>query len=235
MCVNVIGETQEIAGMKAYVTGPADSKNAVLCIYDIFGMWATTQQGADLLAEAMKTKVVMPDFLRGQPWPVEAFPPRSDEEGKKFGEWLETIGNIQDRLKDIQNVVSALKEQGVQKLGLYGFCGGGKISSLAGKEGSLFVGVAQVHPAFVDPNDGKDLAVPVAFFPSKDEEKKDVDGYWNNFKEAHPELVEKSMFKHYTEMFHGFAAARADLKDETNYFAFQDVYTRLAEFFCNLL
>ena len=36
-------------------------------------------------------------------------------------------------------------------------------------------------------------------------------------------------------MHHGFAAARADLKNQENYFAFQDVYTRAADFLCSLM
>lgn len=220
--------------MDAYVTGPADAKNVVVCIYDIFGMWNQTQQGADMLTEYLGAKVVMPDFLRGKPWPVEAFPPRDEAEKKKMSEWFDTIGNISDRLGDIQNVVKELKESGYEKFGLYGFCWGGKIASMCGNEGTPFVGVAQVHPAFVGPDDSKSLTVPVAFFPSKDEAKDDVDGYWKNLQESHPELVEKSMFKHYTENHHGFAAARADLKDESNFASFKDVYGRLATFFAAL-
>ncbi len=44
---------------------------------------------------------------------------------------------------------------------------GGKVSFLAGTHADLFKGVAIVHPAMLDVNDVKDLAVPLALFPSK--------------------------------------------------------------------
>ncbi|WFD31459.1 carboxymethylenebutenolidase [Malassezia sp. CBS 17886] len=228
------GVFEQVNGLKSYVTGDRSSKHVLLCIYDIFGYWATTQQGADLLGDTGKVKVVMPDFLRGQPWPIDKFPPPKDEQDK-FSQWLDTIGSIPDRLKDIDVVVAGLKAQGAEKIGLYGFCWGGKISLLASRQGSPFVGTAQVHPAFVSPEDAKPVAVPLAFFPSGDEPEKDVNDFWNTFKESNPDAFKKSVTKYYTNMHHGFAAARADLNKEENYFAFQDVYTRLADYFAGLL
>ncbi|WFC93836.1 carboxymethylenebutenolidase [Malassezia brasiliensis] len=228
------GSMEKVAGIDTYVTGDKSSQNAIICVYDIFGFWDTTKQGADLLAESMKTKVVMPDFLREHPWPIDGFPPRDEQEGKKFGQWLETIGNISERVKDVKSVSEALKADGASKVGLYGFCWGGKVASQLAGANSPFAGVAMIHPAFIAPEDAKSLSVPVAFFPSKDEPQNDVDGFWNNLKSAHPELLEKSQFKYYNENHHGFAAARANLEDKSNYFAFQDVYTRLADFFCTV-
>ena len=226
------GSYEEISGIKTYVTGPTGGSEAIVCIYDIFGYHMTTQQGADKLSESLKVPVFMPDFLRGKPWPVEGFPPRSDEEQKKLGEWFGTIGSIPDRLKDMEGVTSALKSKGYAKLGLYGFCWGGKIASLTGNAGTPFLAVSQVHPAMVAPEDAKNVTVPLAFFPSKDEPENDVNAYWENFTSAHPELKEKSQFKYYTNMHHGWAAARANLKDEANLAAFHEVYERLADFFC---
>lgn len=225
------GRTEKIAGMDAYVTGPAQSKNVVLGIYDIFGMWNTTLQGADILAECLNTQVILPDFFRGEPWLHSEFPPVTDALTLKFNRWLFNTANMNDRIEDIQDIVKELKKRGYEKFGLYGFCWGGKIASLSGGESTPFVGVAHVHPALIVPDDSKILTVPVAFFPSKDEKESDVHGYWNNFKAGRPDLVEKSMFKHYTDSRHGFAAARADLTDDTNVRDFRDVYGRLGNFF----
>lgn len=65
---------EKVAGFDSYVVGPADSKNVLVCVYDIFGFWDTTKQCADLLSESMKIKVVMPDLLCGKPWPLTSFP-----------------------------------------------------------------------------------------------------------------------------------------------------------------
>ncbi|WFC98347.1 carboxymethylenebutenolidase [Malassezia yamatoensis] len=220
--------------MDAYVTGDKSSSKVLLCIYDIFGFWNTTKQGADMLAESMKVKVVMPDFLRNHPWPIDGFPPRDKEEEKRFGDWVDTIGNVGDRVKDVRSVVDELKSNGAKMIGLYGFCWGGKVASQLAQSDSPFAGVAIVHPAFISPDDAKPISVPFAFFPSKDEPESDVNGFWSIFQKDHSNLVSKSQFKYYNENHHGFAAARADLEDKSNYFAFQDVYTRLADFFCGV-
>lgn len=44
------GEFVTIAGMKTYATGPSDASKAILVVYDIFGFFPQTLQGADILA-----------------------------------------------------------------------------------------------------------------------------------------------------------------------------------------
>ena len=153
------GSMEKVAGFDSYVVGPADSKNVLVCVYDIFGSWDTTTQCADLLSESMKIKVVMPDFLRNKPWPITSFPPSNEEEQKKFQEWFSTVASVPDAKKDVEAVAQELKKNGAEKLGLYGLCWGGKITSLAGYEGTLFSGVAIVHPAMVNGEDSKGLTV----------------------------------------------------------------------------
>ncbi len=50
------------------VTGPESAKLAILVIYDIFGYFPQTIQGADILStsdEAHQYQVFMPDFFEG--------------------------------------------------------------------------------------------------------------------------------------------------------------------------
>lgn len=55
------------------VTGPADATKAIVIIYDIFGYFEQTLQGADILAHSgeQKYKVFIPDFFKGEPCPIE--------------------------------------------------------------------------------------------------------------------------------------------------------------------
>jgi hypothetical protein len=48
------GEFITINGMKTYATGPKDAKSALLVVYDIFGFFPQTLQGADILAHSDK-------------------------------------------------------------------------------------------------------------------------------------------------------------------------------------
>lgn len=48
------GEYITINGLKTYATGPSSAKSALLVIYDIFGFFPQTLQGADILAHSDK-------------------------------------------------------------------------------------------------------------------------------------------------------------------------------------
>ena len=86
--------------MQVYVTGPdTPGKIALVCVYDIFGCalagisaqttqpltppllhryFPQTQQGADIIASTLKTKVYMPDFFEPDgAFPISKFPPKT--------------------------------------------------------------------------------------------------------------------------------------------------------------
>lgn len=61
------GSYETIEGMKTYVTGDKNAKTGLLVVYDIFGFFPQTLQGADILAtgDAEKPKqVFMPGSLQ---------------------------------------------------------------------------------------------------------------------------------------------------------------------------
>ena len=56
------------------VTGPSDAQKGIIAIYDIFGYFDQTLQGADILATSddhTKYKVFIPDWFKGEPCPIE--------------------------------------------------------------------------------------------------------------------------------------------------------------------
>jgi len=224
------GTFEEFAGFKCYVTGDKSSKTAVVGIYDVFGYYPQTQQGADILA-SLGNYVILPDFLKGNTWPMSRFPPKSDIDKKEFGEWFATIGNIKERVPEVESIVEALGKEG-KSVGLYGLCWGGKIATLAGG-GSVapqyLKGVAALHPALVDPKDAEALKVPIAMFPSKDEDKEVLTKQWKIVESK--EFASKSAYRYYGEMIHGFAGSRADLSNPDNARDFGDVYSRLGAFY----
>ncbi|GAK63557.1 dienelactone hydrolase family protein [Moesziomyces antarcticus] len=223
------GETLKLGGLDTYVAGPKDASKAIVVVYDIFGLWPTTKQGVDVLAEATKARVVLPDFFRGKPFPQEYYPPNTDEKKQALQDFFGAAGDFQARKPDLDAVVADLQKDGASKLGLMGFCWGGKFSVLNGGAGTKFSSVAQVHPAMVDAKDAQGLTVPVANFPSKDEDIKAVEAFEQEVQKK--DFASKCVYKLYPDSHHGWAAARADLKDEGNKKNFQDVYQRLADFF----
>ncbi|KAJ9094008.1 hypothetical protein QFC20_006988 [Naganishia adeliensis] len=224
------GSYQKVGSFeKAYVIG--DSKtHALICIYDIFGFWPQTEQGADILSSTLSgTKVVMPDFLQGNPWPVDQFPPKTDEQKEKLQQFFGTTANPQERLKETVEIAKALQSEGYTSIGLYGFCWGGKVAMLAGSHSELFTGVSIVHPAMLDVKDVEGLAVPLAIFPSKDEPADEVEKIVKALKSK--PFADKCTHKTYPNMHHGWAAARGDLSNEENKKEYEDVYSRVAAFF----
>ncbi|KAG8902711.1 hypothetical protein FRC01_009497, partial [Tulasnella sp. 417] len=193
---------------KAYVTGPTDTGKTIIIIFDIFGQWLTlvfdpsyykqTVQGADLLAETVKAKVIMPDFFRDKPMDLNLYPPTTDEARKTIQTFFQVQGNFGDRIPELLDIAKGERNNGVEKLGLIGYCWGKeqgssplsaqltrllRISTLGGKMAALanatgeFDATASVHPAMWARADGENLKAPVAVFPSKDENQEEIDAF----------------------------------------------------------
>ncbi|KAI7384791.1 hypothetical protein KC332_g15827 [Hortaea werneckii] len=84
------GDYMTVEGMKTYATGPKNAKSALLVIYDIFGFFPQTLQGADILAHGDKEhqyQVFMPDFFDGNPADISWYPPDNEEKGQKLGQY----------------------------------------------------------------------------------------------------------------------------------------------------
>lgn len=93
--------------IEADVTGPESAKLAILDIFDVFGYFPQTIQGADILStsdEAHQYQVFMPDFFEGNPCDISWFaspplsyldiltkyryPPVTDEHKNGIAEWF---------------------------------------------------------------------------------------------------------------------------------------------------
>lgn len=72
-------------------TGPAESTKGIVCVFDIFGYFPQTVQGMDILATsgAQKYRVLVPDWFKGKPCPIEWFPPDNEEKQKNLGEFFQ--------------------------------------------------------------------------------------------------------------------------------------------------
>ncbi|XP_027091479.1 endo-1,3;1,4-beta-D-glucanase-like isoform X2 [Coffea eugenioides] len=109
------GHVEEIGGLQSYVTGPADSKIAVLLVSDVFGYEAPKlRKLADKVAGA-GIFVVVPDFFFGDPLVLEK---------TTVDDWLKNHGPDQG-FEHAKPVIEALKGKGITKVGAAGFCWGG--------------------------------------------------------------------------------------------------------------
>jgi dienelactone hydrolase len=223
------GDYIEVAGMKTYATGPSDAKSALLIIYDIFGFFPQTLQGADILAHGDKEhhyQVFMPDFFDGKPADISWYPPDTKEKGEKLGQFFQTAAAPPKTLERLPKVLQDLQKTrpSIKEWGIVGYCWGGKIANLASAAGTSFKAGAACHPAMVDAGDAEAITIPFAMLPSKDESKEDVEKWESKIKTKH-------LVKWWPEQVHGFMAARGDLKDEKVKRDYEKAYQVLLEFF----
>jgi len=216
---------------KVYVTGPEKSDNAIVSVFDIFGFFPQTQQGADALATSLNAAVYMPYFFEPhKPFPIDKFPPKSDDEKDELQRFFAGPAKPEKALNNLIKVGKTLRDDGKVKIGTYGMCWGGKVTILAGSGDSpAFDAVAALHPAMLAADDADDLSVPLGLFISKDEPKEEYDKMVEKISKK--PFADKNMYRYYPTMFHGWAAARADLDDPENKKQFEDVYVRLSNFF----
>ncbi|KAK8927343.1 hypothetical protein H634G_05363 [Metarhizium anisopliae BRIP 53293] len=223
------GAYEEIGGYKTYVTGPSDATRAIVVIYDIFGYFEQTVQGADILAHSdseHKYKVLIPDWFKGNPAAIEWYPPDTSEKKEKLGAFFGKFPPPATAAK-LPTYVQAVKQQyaSLTKFGIVGYCWGGKVATLATKaDNNAFGAIASVHPAMVDPADAKGINVPIALLASGDEPAEDVKKFEDTLKV--PKHVE--IFK---DQIHGWMAARSDLSNDRVKEEYERGYKTLLSFF----
>ncbi|KAK5991030.1 putative AIM2 family protein C30D10.14 [Cladobotryum mycophilum] len=207
------GSYQEIGGYKTYVTGPANATKAIVVIFDIFGYFDQTLQGADILAHSDKHQQYR-------------LPPDNEEKQKKLGEFFGTFPppKIAGLVPDYVKAVKA-KESSIEKLALIGYCWGGKVVALTTKaDTNPFSAAASIHPAMVDPADAEGLDIPFALLASGDEP---VDAV----KKFEAALNVPKHVETFGDQIHGWMAARSDLSDERVKQEYERGYKTLLEFF----
>jgi dienelactone hydrolase len=222
------GKYIEVDGLKTYATGADDAKTGILVIYDIFGFFPQTLQGADILSTGDKDKpykVFMPDWFEGSPADISWYPPDNEEKGKKLGAFFGNEAAPPKTLARIPKVLAQLKKDtGIETWGIIGYCWGGKIVNLASQEGTPFKAGATAHPAMVDPNDAPKVTIPILSLPSGDESKDDVNAYEKALKVPH-------VVEWFPTQIHGWMAARSDLEDPEVKKEYERGYKAVLDFF----
>ncbi|KAI2615048.1 hypothetical protein GGR54DRAFT_319756 [Hypoxylon sp. NC1633] len=206
------GGYEELGGFKSYVTGPKDATKGIISIFDIFGYFPQTLQGADILAtsdHSQQYKVFIPDWFDGEPCPLELFPPDTEEKQKKLGAFFQKNPppGVAAKVPDYVAAVAA-KYPEIKSWAIMGLCWGGKVVSLvASKPDTIFKAGVECHPAMVDPSDATNIKIPLAMLASMDEPPEDVTKFEQN-------LVGPKHVETFGDQIHGWMGARSDLDDE---------------------
>ncbi|KAG0650081.1 putative aim2 family [Hyphodiscus hymeniophilus] len=225
-----IGDLETCDHYPQNVTGPSSEK-ALLVMYDAFGFFSQTIQGADILATSDKEhqyQVFMPDFFEGVPCDIAWHPPLTEEQGKLLSDWfpprMPHIGAV--RIPKIISDIEAV--YGKKTWGAVGFCWGAKVVSLTSGPDTLFKANCQAHPGMFDPADAEKISIPTLMLASAEESAEEVMAWKAALKVDHHVEIRG-------EQVHGWMSARGNLEDATCKAAYENGYKTFLEWFAKHL
>ncbi|TRM64789.1 dienelactone hydrolase [Schizophyllum amplum] len=151
------GKIEKINGVDCYVATPESDypkDKVLLFLTDIFGVPLVNSQ---LVADDFANngfKVVMPDYLNGDPVPADGLSPTNNFD---LMAWFGNHTNEQTRAP-LDKVIAGLKEQGVTTFGATGYCLGGRYVFDLAFDNVIKAGVV-AHPSLLEmPADGEKYA-----------------------------------------------------------------------------
>ncbi|KIW79816.1 hypothetical protein Z517_06431 [Fonsecaea pedrosoi CBS 271.37] len=186
------GTEEEIHGLNTYVVGNRTNPQAIIVIYsDVFGLLLPNNKLiADAYAKSGQWLVYLPDFFKGDPVPLKTADVLLPVDAKKQSTFAKYTGLLakapafimwMTRHKEgptnqtFMDFMQALRRSTppTQKIGMVGFCWGGKYAIRAGLESNMIEVdgkkvplvdvVAAMHPSHVSlPGDVESLVVPVS-------------------------------------------------------------------------
>ena len=85
-----------------------------------YRFFPTTQQAADILADRLNAKVVMPDFTHGKPFDSERYlhPPPGADIRKEIGDQFFAPKFLDARVAEVKRVAVALRTEGKTSVGV---------------------------------------------------------------------------------------------------------------------
>ncbi|EEA28694.1 hypothetical protein TMatcc_002952 [Talaromyces marneffei ATCC 18224] len=214
------GKYFDIHGERVYVAGDKTATRAIVWVFDIFGFSPQTLRGADTVATSLSSSskgpaaVLVPDWFDGAVADKAWVPPVTDEQAAKLGNFIKTKAALELVVPRVLKFAEELKQQqpvlpNVQTLGIFGFCWGGKLASIACQKSSnsVFAVAVQTSPSRADPEEAAYISVPMALLLSKDEDLKTMQKFYGNLPSS------DKFMERFEGQIHGWMSGRGDLSD----------------------
>lgn len=104
----------------------------------------------------------MPDYFHGDPYA----PKDPANVWAEFGPWM-AKHHPDASVDETLALIKALKAQGVEKIGMSGFCWGGRLCAMIGKDPDLVDAVVMLHPSLTTAENIQDMTVATAILGSE--------------------------------------------------------------------
>lgn len=203
----------------------------IVIVHDVFGFKINkTRRYADILAAKANANVLMPDFFQGgNPWPLNDFPAKDQE---NFSSWLKKVGDwdyITQVLSTSNDYLKTLlSEEHRNSLGILGFSWGGKqvMRACSSKYYGYLAGVS-IDGYMLEAEDAEKLNIPVFFMPSGD--NKSIDTIKSILKKR--PFGDRCRYFTFGDESHGFASALGDLNNQNTLEAVNHTITLSSAFF----
>lgn len=199
------GSVEVFEGLHTYITGPRDSKKAILLISDAFGYEAPNlRKLADKYADEGYL-VLAPDFFYGDP-ALLGIVPNFD-----IPKWR-AAHTAEKGAEDALAIITALKNKGVSAVGAVGFCWGGEVVVRLAKHEIIQAGVV-LHPGPLKVEHINEVKIPIALLGAEIDEYCPAEDIvqFGKILSAKPEV--ESYTKIFPGVNHGWAL-RYDTNDE---------------------
>jgi len=211
------GSVEKFAGVDAYFAKPKGQKpkSAVIIATDIFGhTFVNAQLIADSITSSTDFLCVVPDLFAG-----DTLSPGLDfanENTRKtvFGPWMAKHSPPDSKMPILRNVIKELKEkEGIEKIGMVGYCFGGRLAALFAAEDGTTTASVVAHPSKMTlPNEIEEIKTPTLWICAEIDSS-----FGEQDRKATEDILQKkklkAIFKLYPGTNHGFAS-RGDVKNE---------------------
>lgn len=152
--IHGVGTVLELGGLQSYVTGPSNSKLALILISDIFGYEAPMLRILADKVSATGYLVVVPDLLYGD---------YADIDNPQFDRFSWRKAHGPDKAcEDTKPLIAALRSKGVTSIGAAGFCWGGVVAVKLASSSNNIQAAVILHPGVISDKEFHDVKVPIA-------------------------------------------------------------------------
>jgi len=210
---NPQGEVKKFAGVDTYFAPyEGKEKSAIVISTDAFGyQFINTKLVADSLAKQTGFLCVVPDIFANDPMSPDVFEIEDQEKRMQiFGPWIGRQGYPDVKLPIFHAVFKELREKGFQKIGVTGYCYGGRISALLAAQDEA-TAVVVAHPSTLKPSEIEAIKKPTLWICAETDPT-----FSASDRKGAEEILQKkglkNTFKDYPGTTHGFAI-RGDDKD----------------------